>query len=366
MLVITKTESVETGFLAREPEAERGYCFVYQNSRGKCKLVEGGNRLSQIELKADKYKKRYTVRKGNYNYKHLAEYASQDIGKFFQITLLMNISIADPVAVVQNGIHDVNEYIDANIGYGIEMLTKEFKIEDFYELKQKLRSIAHHTSIVDELQQKGFSVSKIEATVSLSNEDMAFYRKQEEIKREAKLEELKVIELEKIKELERQNRLKEEERQKEIARITKEEKQKENARLAKLQKEGGVTRLVLEREEENKENVDILLEQEEEDREHQRKRELELEEHQRKMEEQRMAHELKMREREMDLMQKMIEMQMKNGDADPAVIRTIIESFSRNSNEQVQLASKPAEKQISWGAGSIEVVDEKSKDEDWD
>src|SRR4051794_35824548 len=100
MLVINNIERVTTGLLAREPIAAYGIWYVYINARGKHHLVESGKRISQIELKADGYKTRYSVAKGTYPYKHSAEYQSKDPGRAFQISVQMNIDVADPIAVV--------------------------------------------------------------------------------------------------------------------------------------------------------------------------------------------------------------------------------------------------------------------------
>ncbi|MDH6651079.1 UNVERIFIED_ORG: hypothetical protein J3A77_000109 [Bacillus sp. PvP124] len=378
MLVIKSSDSVTAGMFTREPICAFGSWFVYKNIRGKCNFVEEGKRLSQIELKADNYTKRYTVVKDIFTYKHSREYHSMDPGRAFQINVQLNISVANPITVVQSNIWDIRDYMDSNIKLWIEAITLNYKIENFMELKQKIYNIGQNTHMVTELEKRGFVASQIQAEATLGTKDWEFYQEKEEIKRQAALERDRLAERKKIKEAEDAIRLEEEAAEQERRRIERENQQRENERLAQLGEEKGIDRIIIERSDENRENLDILIRREQENKEFEKKQELERIEHQRKMdeqrleherklEEQRLEHERKIEEKRLEIMSKLMERQIEMGaDNDAIIIMGDILNGNASSSSP-HLVTTKSEKQISgWGGNSQVDTKKDTKEEEWE
>jgi len=223
MQVIESAETISTGMFTREPYCPNDSWFVYKNARGKYHIVESGNRISQIELKADNYSTRYTVKKNSYTYKNFTDYHSMDPGRDFQISVQANVSVSNPIAVVQHDIKNIQEYMAANTKYWFESITVNYKIEEFPQLKDKIHHAVANTNMIKELEKRGFTASQLQAEASLGKKEWEFYEKQETIKRDAALELTRLAEEEKIRKVEAQIKLQEEQVQRERERIASEE-----------------------------------------------------------------------------------------------------------------------------------------------
>lgn len=86
--------------MAKEPISSNTVSYIYKNALGEYRLVEGGERLTRVELWTKRYTLRYKMTRQAFEYKNEREYYSKDPVKSFFVTLRMNISVIDPIAIV--------------------------------------------------------------------------------------------------------------------------------------------------------------------------------------------------------------------------------------------------------------------------
>lgn len=382
MIILHGPEAIKPSMIIREPLATPGSWFVYQSPSGKYAVIDSGNRISQIEIKANNYKSRFTVQKANIPFKYNNEYTSKNPGRSFHVSIHAKVVAEDPVLIIQNEVSDAEDVFKRDTDYWLSQLCGQYTISELQELKLATRNFETNTELKSDTKSKGFSISNFEIGISLSNEDMEFYKVQEQIKQNEEIERLRLIEMKRTRELriqeedeelerqrqrsklEQQDRLLAEQEEEKRRKRLKEERRADNERLEQLRKKEGLESVIFERDEENAENVDLLLSDAKKEKEHQRQIEVarnnaELEENKRKQEHNRL-----MEEKQRDFLLKAMENQMKSGNVDDTMLRTIYNVFGNSTNDSTFLDEKKSDvQQISFKVGdsdSSEDQDEKN------
>lgn len=190
--------------------------YIYKNTFGEYRLVEGGERLSRLELWTKRYTLRYKVTRQAFEYKNEREYYSKDPVKNFFVILRMNISVKDPIAIVKSEIDDVQSYLDLNIPFWIQPIIEKYGIEDIDKVKKVVQQIDQCTEIRSDLESKGFAVNQVLAHVRLSKEDWEHLKKIEDMKKKQELAWVEMQNKRKLQMQEQEWALKDEQRLKEI------------------------------------------------------------------------------------------------------------------------------------------------------
>ncbi|MGA8944113.1 MAG: hypothetical protein WB502_15575, partial [Thermoactinomyces sp.] len=159
--MVKSVEPVEFYSLAKEPISSNSVSYIYKNTFGEYRLVEGGERLSRLELWTKRYTLRYKVTRQSFEYKNEREYYSKDPVKNFFVILRMNISVKDPIAIVKSEIDDVQSYLDLNIPFWIQPIIEKYGIEDIDKVKKVVQQIDQCTEIRSDLESKGFAVNQV-------------------------------------------------------------------------------------------------------------------------------------------------------------------------------------------------------------
>lgn len=345
MLILSGPSAVKASWGAREPIAEDGYWLVYRATNGKTAVIDSGNRMSQVELKAEKFKERYTVKQERVPFKHKDEYSSQDPGRFFTLSVDMNVIVDNPVRIVEHEIHSLHNSVDADVSFWLDHMAGEYLIEDFNKLKSDIRKPDFLSRLKDDLKAKGFAAESLQITVALSQDDMEYFKKVEDIKRKRML-----------------------------AALQEEDREKEMAKILKLREEANQDALILAVEENSKAAIDRLLRMDKEKKEFEeakvkaeREREdaKERERYERAKEDQKRLDDQNAQARE--LMVKFLQPQMDKNimEADDLVkvLRTV---NSVGSPGYPELENPKMENSLPWGSNSnqnaIDVADEDVKE----
>lgn len=252
MQIIKSAETVSFNLLVKEPVSTPTLSYVYKNPKEDYRLVKDGEQLTRTELWTKKYTIRYAVVRNLFDYKHEKEYPSLEPGKNFRVTMNITISVKDPVAVVKSEIHDLRNYLEANIPYWIQPIVEDYTIEDFKQVRTKIQNIDQHAQIRKKLEEKGFSVGEIRANVFLSKADWQHFQKIEELK---KSHELKRLQLENERDI--QKTMQQWKLEDEDIRIKREEEEKR--KLLKAFQEGGFPAFVIQAASTSNEVLEIIL-----------------------------------------------------------------------------------------------------------
>lgn len=343
MLILSGPSAVKASLGSREPIAEERHWFVYQNPDGKAVIVDSGSRMSQIELKANKFNERYTVKKIRIPYRNSGEYHSQDIGHFFKVSIEMSVATHDPLSLIHHDVRNLNSAIDNDVTYWLEEMARRYSTEDIHKFSLDMRKADFIPKLKDELKTKGLLVEELNVSVDLSESEMEHIKQIRQIRRDS--------ELARLRESEESERLEKE----------KERLEKEKERLVRLKEEKGIEALVFEGEGEFKHGVERLFEIE--NNKQAQKDAKEREEYERRREEQARLDAIE--ERNQALIARLLESSMpkNNGDVDDLI--KVINAVSKQvPARSLELENPRPDRSLEWGSKkNQEIVDISTEDE---
>ncbi|WP_102264426.1 hypothetical protein [Mesobacillus jeotgali] len=164
-----KKESIKYSFFSKEPFSSQSSIFVYRNERGQYRVVEGGEQLTNTELKAQKYNTRYTLEFGSVTGQITQEFPSPVTEIKYDVKLDYQCEVIDPVLLIKSGIgEDVKGFLQEHIYNQVLQLSTECSLESLPSVKEAFP----HNLDFSLIKEKGLEVQvkgELDLTGTLRN-----------------------------------------------------------------------------------------------------------------------------------------------------------------------------------------------------
>ena len=137
MSFVKATDPVKYNFFNKEPFSSQMKTFVYKNDAGEYRVVEGGEQLTNTELKGQKYTTRFTLECSPVKGYLQTEIPSSDEDVTFETKLNYSFDVVNPVSYVRMlADKDIKTYVKESIRESVKRYVRQFSIEDLDTLKK--------------------------------------------------------------------------------------------------------------------------------------------------------------------------------------------------------------------------------------